>query len=88
MHAVLVKVTINDPEAAPKRLQNEVIPRVSSAPGFVAGYWMRPAENKGWSVILFESEDAARAASEGIESPPEGDVTVESVQVQEVIAHA
>lgn len=88
MHAVLVNVTINDPDEAPKMLQSEVIPRVSAAPGFVAGYWMSPAENKGWSVILFESEDAARAVSEGIESPPEGFVTVESVQVQEVIAHA
>jgi hypothetical protein len=88
MHAVLVNVTINDPQEAPTLLQNEVIPRVSSAPGFVAGYWMRPAENKGWSVILFESEKAARTASESIESPPTGEVTVESVQVQEVVAHA
>ena len=88
MHAVLVNVTINDPQEAPNRLRNEVIPRVSSAPGFVAGYWMRPAEDKGWSVILFESEESARAAREGIESPPEGYVTIESVQVQEVIAHA
>lgn len=88
MHAVLVNVTINNPEEAEKRLQNEVIPRVSSAPGFVAGYWMRPAENKGSSIILFESEEAARVVSEAIESPPEGEVTVESVQVQEVVAHA
>lgn len=88
MYALLVNVTINDPQEAPRRLQSEVVPRVSSAPGFVAGYWMRPAENRGWSVILFESEEAARAAGEVVESQPPEAVTVDSVQVQEVVAHA
>ena len=88
MHAVLVNVTINDPEAAPKMLEEQVVPRVSQAPGFVAGYWMRPQESKGWSVAVFESEQAARAMADTVVSPPTGEVTVNNVDVQEIIASA
>jgi hypothetical protein len=38
MHAVIVKVTIGDFEAAQKGLREQVVPRASQAPGFVAGY--------------------------------------------------
>ena len=64
MHAVLVSVTINDGEAATKYLRGEIVPRVKQAPGFVAGYWVR-VENgdQGRGTIVFESEDAARAAA-------------------------
>ena len=41
MHAVLVKVSINDRESSQKELQETVVPRVSQLPGFVAGYWTR-----------------------------------------------
>jgi hypothetical protein len=41
MHAVVVKVTVNDREAAEKRLRESVVPRVSQLPGVVAGYWTR-----------------------------------------------
>ncbi len=41
MHAVVVKVTVNDREAAEKRLREEVVPRVSQLPGVVSGYWTR-----------------------------------------------
>ena len=37
MHAVVVRVNIDDSEAATARLREEVVPRVSQAPGFVAG---------------------------------------------------
>jgi hypothetical protein len=36
MHAVAVKVTIEDFEAARKNLRAQVVPAVSQAPGFVA----------------------------------------------------
>jgi hypothetical protein len=39
MHAVVVKVTISQPD--PARLREEVVPRVKQMPGFVAGYWTR-----------------------------------------------
>jgi hypothetical protein len=41
MHAVLVRVNIDDSEAATARLRDEVVPRVSQAQGFVAGHWTR-----------------------------------------------
>jgi heme-degrading monooxygenase HmoA len=88
MYAMLVNVTINDPEAAPKLLEEQVVPRVSQAPGFIAGYWMRPQEDRGWSVVVFESEQAARAVADTVVSPPTGEVTVNNVDVQEIVAHA
>lgn len=39
MHAVVVNVTVNDPEAAELALREQLVPRVSHAPGFVTGYW-------------------------------------------------
>ena len=88
MHAVVVKVTIHDFERAQALLHEEVVPRVSSAPGFVAGYWMRPQEGQGLSTIVFESEEAARAAAGMIRSPDDNVVTIESAEVREVLAHA
>lgn len=87
MHAVVVRVRISEEEAALAALRDQVVPQVSQAPGFVAGYWTRK-ENTGLSMIVFESEDAARAVSERIpESVPQG-VTLESVEVREVVANA
>ena len=87
MHAVVVTVRITEEGAALAALLDEVVPRVSQAPGFVAGYWTRK-DNTGLSMIVFESEDAARDASERIPGTvPEG-VTLEDVEVREVVAHA
>jgi hypothetical protein len=88
MHAVFSRVTINDPEPATKRLQEEVVPRVSGLPGFVAGYWMRLEANQGRSLIVFESEEAAQAAAENIRSNMPEPVTLDSIDVIEVVAHA
>jgi hypothetical protein len=87
MHAVVVKVTLNDVEAAEAALQDQVVPQVSQAPGFVAGYWTRK-DNGGLSMILFESEDAANAASERIPSGVPDAVTLDDVEVREVVANA
>jgi hypothetical protein len=62
VHAVVVKVKINDSEAAESHLRETVVPGVSQAPGFVAGYWTRK-DNTGLSMIVFDSEDAANRAS-------------------------
>lgn len=87
MYAVVVTVRINEEGAALAALRDEVVPQVSQAPGFVAGYWTRK-DNTGLSMIVFESEDAARAASERIPATvPEG-VTLEDVEVREVVGHA
>jgi hypothetical protein len=86
MHAVVVKVTVSDLESAQAALRNEVVPRVAQSPGFVAGYWLEPEGDQGMSIVLFDSEEAARAAAERIQPPPM--VTLESAEVREVIAQA
>ena len=93
MHAVVVKVSIQAQNEEPslKYLRENIVPRVSQAPGFVAGYWVRlEGGDEGNSVVVFESEDAARAAAEQIRagvSANEG-VTLEDVSLGEVVANA
>jgi len=86
MHAVVTHVTINDVDAANEALTSQVVPGVKQSPGFVAGYWVRVAENKGVSVVAFESEDAARQAADQL--PPGEFVNFDSVEVGEVVASA
>ena len=88
MHAVVVNLTIHDPEADLRVLRNQVVPQVSQAPGFVAGYWTRKS-NAGLSMIVFDSEDAATAAAGDVRSAiPDAMVTLESIEVREIVAHA
>lgn len=88
MHAVVVTVKIDDDgEAAQTVLREQVVPQVSQAPGFVAGYWTRK-DHSGLSMVIFESEDAATAASERVRSMLPEHVTLENVEVREVAAHA
>jgi heme-degrading monooxygenase HmoA len=87
MHAVVVNVTISDEEGSVAALREQVVPRVSQAPGFVAAYWTRKG-NAGLSMSVWQSEDQANAASEMVTSVvPEG-VSVDSVEVREVVASA
>jgi hypothetical protein len=88
MHAVVVKVRINDQETAEKHLQESVVPGVSQAPGFVTGYWTRK-DDTGLAMIILESEEAANGVSERVPAMvPEDAVTLEGVEVREVAAHA
>jgi len=84
-----VKVSISDVEGAQEQLRQTVVPRVSQMPGFVAGYWTRSEDgSNGRSMIVFESEQDARAAAERVSANvPEG-VTFESAEVREVVANA
>jgi hypothetical protein len=87
MHAVVVTVTISDHETAESHLREQVVPGVSQAPGFVAGYWTRK-DGSGLGMVVFESEDAAKAMSERVPSMVPDVVTIENVEVREVVAHA
>lgn len=90
MHAVVANVTIKDLDGAQRMLKEAIVPRASQAPGFVAGYWTRSEDNRGIAMIVLESEEAASRVAEMIEQgPPDPDaVTLESVEVREVIASA
>jgi hypothetical protein len=72
-------------------LREKVVPAISSTPGFVTGYWTRSDDgSNGLSMLVFESEDAARAAADRFRGGtiiPET-VTVSRVEVREVVANA
>ena len=89
MHALVVKLAVDDVDRDDQLLEEQVVPRASGAAGFVAGYWTRSG-NSGLSMVVYESEEAARAVAEQIQSMglPDDAVTVEGVGVREVIASA
>ena len=90
MHAVVVSVSISgdaDPQEVVTHLRENIVPSVSQAPGFVSGYWVRlEGGDRGRAVVVFESEDGARGAREMIQPAP--GVTLESVDIGEVVANA
>lgn len=89
MHAVVVRVSIKDFEPARQFLTEQVVPRVKQAPGFVAGYWTRGEDGTGLSLIVFESEDAARNVAQMIESQGMDEaVALQGAEVREVVASA
>ena len=88
MHAVVVVVTINDHDAATSHLRENVVPGVSQAPGFVTGHWTRK-DDSGLAMVIFESEEAAEGMRERVPSMvPQDVVTLDSVEVREVVANA
>jgi hypothetical protein len=90
MYAALVTVTI-DPaqlEQAQQALQNEIVPMVSASPGFVAGYWLEPADGQGMSFGVFDTEDHARQAAPPAGASPTPGVTIASVEFRPVVASA
>jgi hypothetical protein len=94
MHAVVVRVTIHNADRTREVLNGQVVPQVSGAPGFKAGYWTWSTgggQLNGLSMIIFDSEENARAAGERISaiaaSAPD-DVTFDGAEVREVVASA
>ena len=89
MHAVITDVTVNDFEPALQGLKERVVPMVSGLPGFVSGVWLGPTGGKGHSVVLFQSEaDAQRMVDELRANPANPAVTLDSVEIREVVATA
>jgi hypothetical protein len=92
MHAVVTTVTItkDQVDAARKALREQVVPRVSSAPGFVKGYWTTsPDGTSGTSLVVFKTQqDAENAANMARNGPRPPGVTFASLDVREVAAEA
>jgi hypothetical protein len=94
MYAVVVRVTIHDADRTRELLKSQVVPQVSAAPGFKTGYWTWPTgsgELNGLSMAIFDSEENARAVGDrvsAIAADAGADVTVDSVEVREVVASA
>ncbi len=80
-----------DPEAistSGEHLEADVIPAVRRAPGIVSAVYMTDGSGRALSVLLFEGEEAARAALERIRTAPRPDfIRVESVEPFAVLAH-
>jgi len=91
MFAAFVTVSI-DPgkeSEAKAMLINEVVPMVKQSEGLIAGYWGGPNGGKGLSMVLFDTEEHARAAVPPVGlRPPGSPVTVERVDIHGVIATA
>jgi hypothetical protein len=87
MHAVVLNVTVIDTDAATAALRDQVVPQVSRTPGFVAGYWVGLEGGRGTSVVVFESEEAARSAAAQAQVPGDS-LAFDSVEVGEVVASA
>jgi hypothetical protein len=89
MHAVLVNVTLNNPDAAVEMLRDQIVPRVSQSPGFVAGYWYGDGQTKGAATIILDSEENANGLVEMIQNQ-EGPAhaTIDNIEAQPVVANA
>jgi hypothetical protein len=93
VHAVVgqVKIDTSREEEAKKLLEEMVLPTSKAMAGFQGGYWARAlGSDSGHSLLLFDSEDNARAAAARMaEGPPPGaPTTLVSATVCEVIAQA
>ena len=66
-----------------------VAPRVRSAPGFVSALWMSDRAGRTLNVLVFSSEEAARAGLDAAGSAPRPPfMRVESVDLFSVLASA
>lgn len=91
MHAVFVASRISDFGPARESLYSDVIPNVSQMPGFVSGVWLAPAggeSGEGNAIVVFESEDVARAMAKRLKTDPPPNVEIVRAEVREVAGSA
>lgn len=92
MYAVVVRVAIESgtADAAAAVLNEQIVPRVAALPGFSTAHWTQGASRTdGLSMAVFDTEENAEAAAgmaRDMPAPP--GVTIESVEVRAVVAHA
>ena len=78
-YAVLMQVKLaGDPVEGLKLLHEVVVPQAKSQPGFQRGTWMRNQEGTGTGIIVFDSEDNAKAAEKALQPPPGGPTPISS----------
>jgi hypothetical protein len=90
MHAVVVTASIaaGQNEAARQVLREQVVSRVRQSPGLVKAYWSVSADGtKGVSMAVFDSKEHAEAAANiARTNPPPPGVTLNTVDINEVVA--
>ena len=89
MYAAMVSLTIDlkQAQAAAAAFTNDILPRVKSAPGFISGYWLDPANGEGFGFVLFETEEEARRSVPLLSRSAPG-VQIQSVDVRRVAVAA
>ena len=77
-------------EEAESVVRDQLIPRISQAPGFVSATFTRSAEGKGHSMVVFDSEEAAQAVGANAAGmlPADGPITLLSIEVCQVTGSA
>ena len=90
MYAVVVR-EIGEPEAieaSAELLTTSLLPRVRAAPGIVSASFTSDGQGGTLNVLVFDSEEAARAALELTRNAPRpGFLRLESADVYLVLAH-
>ena len=90
MYAALVSLTV-DPDQAPaaaEALTSDILPRVRSASGFVAGYWLEPADGQGFAIVLSETEEQVRETAPPVNSWAAPGIAITGVEFRRVAATA
>ena len=84
MHAIVIRANIHNPVEAKRGLDEEILPMMKDASGFVGAYFVALDDAHGLSIQVFETEEQARAVA-----PPEGaagpGVTMRTVEFGEVM---
>jgi hypothetical protein len=91
MHAVFVRLTLEPSRAdeAEKLLHEVVVPTARQATGFQTGYWARSDDStKGTSVEVFDTETNAKAFVDSMQIVPGSPVSIDSVDIMEILASA
>jgi hypothetical protein len=86
MYAQVVSADFTDVEAAVKGLDG-LVPTVKASPGFVAGYWIRLDDSHGTSVVVFDTEEHARAGAPPVGAEMDG-VRISALEFGEVMGSA
>jgi hypothetical protein len=87
MHAFVIHANISDLAEAKRGLGEEVIPTMKGVPGFLGAYFVAVDDTHGVSIVVFETEEQARAAAppQGAEAPG---VTLGTIQFGAVLGSA
>ena len=87
MHAIVIHSNVTDPVEAKRGPDEEVMPFMKAAPGFLGAYFVVVDDTHAVSIEVFETEEQARAVA-----PPKGTeasgVTLDTIQFGAVIGAA
>jgi hypothetical protein len=74
-------------DGSAEHVANNVLPRTRQAPGIVSAYWTTDGSGRTLNMLVFETEEEARAALERIRNAPRPPfMKVESVALHRVLA--